>query len=85
MCEQCVLATEWHYPHLSEEERGDILMSATCFPFGSPELVDAQLEELVEKTDGTVFGAVAFAKAELDRQFKEFKQTQEENEESVLC
>ena len=80
MCEQCALAVEWHYPHLTDAERGEILMSATCFPFGSPEMIDAQLAELREKTDGTLLGALVFAHAELDRQMTEFKLKQQEHE-----
>ena len=76
MCEACVLAVEWHYPHLSDEERGEILMSATCFPFGSPEHIEAQLIELKEKTDGTLRGALIFAHDEMDRQMKEFREKQ---------
>ena len=76
MCEQCVLAVEWHYPNLTDEERGEVLMSATCFPFGSPELIEEQLVELKEKTDGTLRGALVFANAELDRQMREFREAQ---------
>ena len=76
MCEQCALAVEWHYPNLTDEERGEVLMSATCFPFGSPELIEEQLVELKEKTDGTLRGALVFASAEMDRQMREFREAQ---------
>lgn len=72
MCDQCALAVEWHYPDLTDEERGELLMSATCFPFGSPEQIEAQLVELKEKTDGTLLGALGFADMELDRQMTEY-------------
>jgi len=75
MCEQCALAVEWHYPKLSDEERGELLMSATCFPFGSPETIEAQLVELKEKTDGTLHGAIVWAHQELDRQMTEFRES----------
>ena len=34
MCEQCALAVEWHYPHLTDEERGEILRSYARKPTG---------------------------------------------------
>ena len=76
MCEQCALAAEWYYPNLSDEERGEILMSATCFPFGGPEDVEEQLKELIEKTDGTLMGALCFAEQEMDKQWEDFKKTE---------
>ena len=76
MCERCALAVERHYPHLTEAERCEILMGATCFPFGSPESIEEQLVELKEKTDGTLRGALVFASAEMDRQMREFREAQ---------
>ncbi len=52
-------------------------MSATCFPFGSPERIDVQLAELREKTDGTLRGALVFADADLDKQMAEFRLAQD--------
>lgn len=65
MCEKCVEAVRKYFPNLSQEDYGELLMGATCFPFGPPEMVEAQLKELQEKTDGSLLGALAFADAEL--------------------
>lgn len=62
MCEQCASAVERYYPKLLDEERWELLMSTTCFPFGSPE----QMVELKEKTDGTLYGAITWVDRELD-------------------
>lgn len=72
MCQQCYDAVTKHYPTLTDEERGELLMGATAFPFCSPEHLESQLVELKEKTDGTLNGALAFADMELDRQMTEF-------------
>ena len=66
MCEKCNELITKYYPDLEWEEQYDILICATCFPFGQPEDIERQLKELVEKTDGTVDGAMAFADAEME-------------------
>lgn len=65
MCQRCVEAIQRHYPHLTEQEGGELLMGATCWPMGTPEMVEKQLIELKEKTDGTLVGALAYADKEL--------------------
>lgn len=52
---------EKYYPGLSDEEANDLLFNATCFPFGSFAQVEENLKELIEKTDGTVNGAIEFS------------------------
>lgn len=65
MCKQCQESVDRHYPHLSQEDKYQLLMGATAFPFGGPEIIEGQLVELKEKTDGSLDGALAFADAEL--------------------
>lgn len=64
-----------YYPHMDDEELGDLLMEATCFPFGSPEQVERNLIELVENTDGTLQGAIDFT----------YKQMKEAFENQIQC
>ena len=54
-----------YYPDLSESDWGELLMGATCFPFGSPEMVERQVIELKEKTNGTLGQALAYADTQL--------------------
>jgi len=65
MCQKCNDALDKYYPNLNEEERGDLLMSATAFPFGDAAYIENQLKELVENTDGTLHGALAFVDQEM--------------------
>jgi len=66
MCQKCADLVQKYYPKLSDEQHGALLFNATCFPFGNPEDVERQLKELVEKTDGTLDGALAFADTEME-------------------
>jgi len=61
MCEKCVMAVEWIYPELSWEDQYDLLMGATCFPFGGPMDVARQLLEAREATDGSLNQALGYA------------------------
>lgn len=79
MCQQCLEAVQRYYPHLNEEEQCELLMSATCFPFGDADMVERQLIELREKTNGTLGAALAFAEAELYRAMTEFHEKQSSN------
>ncbi len=72
MCQKCFDAVKKYYPRLPEKHYGDLLMGATAFPFGDAETVERQLKELIEKTDGTLEGAYAFAAAELDKGMAQF-------------
>ena len=46
MCQKCLDSVKEHFPDLSEDEAGDLLMEFTAFPFGSHEYVDGQLAAL---------------------------------------
>lgn len=70
MCKKCIALVKKFYPDLPESDYGDLLMSATAFPFGGPEIIEEQLRELREKTDGSLWGAIAFANQELLKQAK---------------
>jgi hypothetical protein len=63
MCQKCVDAVARHYPGFTEEQQYELLVAATCFPFGSPEQVEKQLIELRAETDGTLDAALDFAHA----------------------
>jgi hypothetical protein len=76
MCEKCVEAVKKWYPELPEDQWDDLLMDATCFPFGSPEMVEKQLKELREKTDGTLGGAIIFANEEMDKEYRQYKDSE---------
>ena len=73
MCQKCIDAAKRHYPDFSDEEVGALLMNATCFPFGSPELVERQIIEVRQNTDGSLQSAIDFAHEELDREMNKFR------------
>ena len=77
MCKRCALAVAKYYPHLSDTDRGELLMSATAFPFADPKYLIRQLRELRAKTDGTLEGAIGFAHAEMDRVWEETREQRE--------
>jgi hypothetical protein len=66
MCEKCKLAVDWLYPKLSDADKCHLLMSATCFPFGTPERVAEQLLDHIENTDGSMQAAINRAHEQLD-------------------
>lgn len=66
MCQKCIDAVKKHFPKLPKKHYGELLMSATAFPFGEPEYIEKQLKELKRKTDGTLGGAIAYAHRKLD-------------------
>ncbi len=74
MCNKCSLALQKYYPGLTEEEQGDILMNATAFPFGSEDLIERQLKEVCEATDGSFDKAIGYAEMKLDGAHKKYKQ-----------
>lgn len=61
MCERCLELARAYYPSLGDEGHVELLMGATCFPFGGPELIEPQLIELKNKTDGSLHGALCYA------------------------
>ena len=70
MCQTCVDAVRKYYPDLPEENYCDLLMGATCFPFGTPSKIAGQLARLRKKTDGSLQAALAFADAETEASMK---------------
>lgn len=72
MCKICVMAVAKYYPELKDPDIGELLMSATAFPFGGPKTIIRQLRELKANTDGTLDAAVAYACAQLDKSMEEF-------------
>jgi len=81
MCEKCVESAKKWYPKLDDKELDSLLVCGTCFPFGSPEQVDAQLQELAEKTDGTLHGALAYAEEENEKAMAHIREMTDEEEE----
>ena len=61
MCEKCVMAVQWIYSELPWEDQYDLLMGATCFPFGGPMDIAKQLLEVREATDGSLGQALGYA------------------------
>jgi len=45
MCQKCADLAEKYLPDLTEQERGNVLMNHTAFPFCSPEHLEVQLKE----------------------------------------
>lgn len=74
MCQKCLEAVRKHYSHLSDAEQAAALIGATCFPFGSHEMVEKQLQEVKEATDGTLGAALAYAENELRKAMEEVKE-----------
>ena len=50
MCKQCADAIEKYFPGISDEDRSDLLWSATAFPFDA-ESVERQLATLRSQID----------------------------------
>lgn len=73
MCMKCVQIVSLHYPYLSDEDKGELLWSATAFPFGSPQQLQDQIVELVANTDGTLRSAINYAHDQQDAQIKRLK------------
>ena len=70
MCQGCLKAVNKHYPHLNDREQGELLMGATCFPFGKPEQVEEQLAQLRRVTDGSLGHALWWAERDTERQMR---------------
>ncbi len=68
MCEECQNLVDRYYPHFTDEDKMDLLWSATCFPFGFPEQLEPQLRELRRRTDGSLNAAKAFADTSMTKQ-----------------
>ena len=61
MCKQCDELAKKYYPSLNDKERFDLLIGATCFPFGGPDKIEPQLIELLANTDGSLEQAFAYS------------------------
>jgi hypothetical protein len=61
MCQRCYDALQKHYPHLSDEDKINILWSATAYPMAEAETIERQIAEVRAATDGTLFAALAYA------------------------
>ena len=68
MCQGCSDLMLKYYPHLSDDEKGALLMNCTCFPFGGPDLIEPQLIELKANTDGSLEQAMWWAEKKMDEQ-----------------
>lgn len=71
MCQGCNDLMLKYYPHLSDADKGHLLMNCTCFPFGGPDLIEKQLIELKANTDGSLNEAMAYAESQMDKQLAE--------------
>lgn len=47
-----------YYPDISDEQMGNLLWEATCFPFGTLGMIEKNLQDHIRETDGTVQGAI---------------------------
>lgn len=61
MCEKCQELMDKYYPDLEQADQKELLFGATCFPFGPPELIEKQLIDLIENTDGSLGEALSYA------------------------
>lgn len=67
MCQKCHDALRKYYPDVVEEEAGTFLMCVTAFPFGDGDIIERQLREAKENTDGSIEAAYAYADAQVKR------------------
>jgi hypothetical protein len=75
MCKKCFDLVGQYFPSINEGERGEILFSATSFPFGDPDYIEKQLIELKANTDGSLMGAIHYTNSKFSEEMKEFKQS----------
>lgn len=66
MCQKCLEAVKKYYPHLTGEDVGLLLWSATAYPMGGPEQIERQLKEVRAATDGTLDAAIGYATKQMD-------------------
>lgn len=84
MCQKCIDAVKKHYPNLPKKDYGELLMSATAFPFGQPEYIEKQLKELKRKTDGTLDGAIAYTHQQLHRAMAKIRKRKQAAHSPIL-
>jgi hypothetical protein len=76
MCKDCLRIGQTLFPDASEEDVGNFLMSATCFPFGHPRDVWRTAYSSWRAGAGTIRGAIRYAHLELDRGMRKFRRTE---------
>ncbi len=69
-------ACQRHYPDITVDQAGNLLMNATCYPFGTVEQVEQNLKDAVANTDGTIQAAIFYAADQLDEAWDEVKATE---------
>ena len=70
MCDKCVAAVKLYFPRVRRKDYKALLMGATCFPFGTPEIVSSQLREMRDLGITSVDAACAYASEEMDRDMR---------------
>jgi hypothetical protein len=71
MCQKCLDAVRRWFPEIGENDIGELLWGATCFPFGGPEQVEEQLRKMHDKGLTTADEAMAYSDSEMERQMRE--------------
>lgn len=62
-----------HWPGISPEDANDVLWSATCFPMGDADTIEAQVKQAYFKGHGDVGLAIAQVEDEMFEEFKRHK------------
>ena len=77
MCQQCLDIAKKHYPQLNDCDIAELLISGTCFPFGTPEQVEEQLIHAKSVTDGSLGAALSLADTEMDEAMIKFRRDED--------
>ncbi len=87
MCQICVDKVRELFPGLEEKKLGAVLMDCTCFPFGDPEQVLAQLKPMAKRynnrkktpgwQDRWLHAENCRVAAEMNKEFDEYKKRKE--------
>lgn len=77
MCEKCKEAIDKYWTGLPEPLIGELLMNATCFPFGDHNMVAKQLRQMSRRSNQNVEKAIILAHRDLDCQMKIMKRLEE--------
>ena len=72
MCDKCVAAVKLYFPRVRRKDYKALLMGATCFPFGTPEIVSSQLREMRDLGITSLDAACGYACQEMDKVMREF-------------
>ena len=75
MCGKCLEAVHRYFPKVREVDAGELLVSATSYPFGEHREIARQLRNLArrKKCDGTLDSACAIAEMDLHRQMRRMR------------